>query len=44
MKLRISRSLPLLALVLTLGAWPMLAAAQNFGFEPPTDAMDPALR
>ena len=43
MRFRIPRSLPLLALLLTLGAWPTLAAAQNFGFEPPTEASDPAL-
>ncbi|HVJ30624.1 MAG TPA: CocE/NonD family hydrolase [Gammaproteobacteria bacterium] len=33
----------MLALLLTLGAWPTLVAAQNFGFEPPTEALDPAL-
>ena len=41
MKFPTTRSV--LALLLTLGAWPMLAAAQDFGFEPPTDALDPAL-
>ena len=43
MKLELAKSLPLLALAFALGAWPMLAAAQNFGFTPPTDAEDPAL-
>ena len=43
MKLQFVRSLPLLALVFTLGAWPKLAAAQNFGFTPPVAAADPAL-
>jgi hypothetical protein len=37
------RSLPLLALLLTLGAWPALASAQDFGFKPPIEAADPAL-
>ncbi len=43
MKSHFARSVPLLALLFTLGAWPALAAAQNFGFEPPTEATDPAL-
>jgi len=43
MKLRIPRSLPLLALLFALGAWPTLAAAQDFGFTPPVEAEDPAL-
>jgi len=37
------RILSLLAVVFTLGAWQMLAAAQDFGFKPPTEAGDPAL-
>ena len=43
MKSRIPRSLPLLALVFTLGAWPTLTAAQDFDFKPPIEAADPAL-
>ena len=43
MKSRIPRSLPLLALVFMLGAWPTLTAAQDFDFTPPIEAADPAL-
>ena len=43
MKFRTTRSVALIALLLTLGARPTLVSAQDFGFEPPTEALDPAL-
>jgi putative CocE/NonD family hydrolase len=33
----------LLFLAITIAVWPTLAAAQDFGFEPPTEATDPGL-
>ena len=43
MKRRVPQTLLLIAFLVTLAVRPMHAAAQDFGFEPPADATDPAL-
>jgi hypothetical protein len=43
MKFLTPKILFLIALLITLAVRPTLAAAQDFGFEPPTNATDPAL-